>query len=155
MPDEFEDVIEEDFLEGICQFPAEVNRKPSRIQIASPFISFGDLIKSLVVDTPDGPKEIPYVPGAQEKVIGFIKDQLTIDFLQSTYGDRGILVASPADPVAPMTVKEWEDQYGTDPIALVLMMRLWWNVSGGVKTTKPAIKGNVTYTKLGRGGVGF
>jgi hypothetical protein len=49
-----------------------------------------------------------------------------------------------------MTIKEWEAQYGTDPIALVLMMRLWWNVSGGVKTTKPATSGDIVYKKLSR-----
>jgi hypothetical protein len=140
---------EEDYLmvDGICCFPDEVNAKPSQIRFASPFIGFSDLIKSLIVDTEDGPKEVPYGGKiADEKIIGFVKDQLTIDFLQEAHGGRGILVASPASPKALMTVAEWEEQYGTDPIALVLMMRLWWKGMGGGVRSLDSTK----YKKLGK-----
>jgi len=140
---------EEDYLmvDGICCFPDEVNAKPSQIRIASPFIGFSDLIKALVIDTEDGPKEVPYIEGQTGKIIGFVKDLLTIDFLQEAHGGRGILVASPASPKALMTVAEWEEQYGTDPIALVLMMRLWWKgMGGGVRS----LDSNIKYKKLGK-----
>ena len=142
-----DDEIEEDFLAGICQFPEEVNAKPSQIRIASPFIGFSDLIKALVIDTADGPKEVPYAEGIQTgKIIGFVKDQLTIDFLQANYAGRGILIASPASPKQLMTVAQWEEQYGTDPIAIILMMRLWWKgMGGGVRPMK-----NVEFKKLGK-----
>lgn len=135
-------------VDGICCFPDEVNAKPSQIRIASPFIGFSDLIKALVIDTEDGPKEVPYNGKiAGEKIIGFVKDQLTIDFLQEAHGGRGILVASPASPKTLMTVTEWEQQYGTDPIALVLMMRLWWKgMGGGVRS----LDSNIKYKKLGK-----
>lgn len=134
-------------VDGICCFPDEVNAKPSQIRIASPFIGFSDLIKSLIVDTEDGPKEVPYAEGIQTaKIIGFVKDQLTIDFLQEAYGGRGILVASPASPQQLMTVAEWEEQYGTDPIALILMMRLWWKGMGGGVRSLDSTK----YKKIGK-----
>ncbi len=134
-------------VDGICCFPDEVNAKPSQIRIASPFIGFSDLIKSLIVDTENGPKEVPYSGKiADEKIIGFVKDQLTIDFLQEAHGGRGILVASPASPKQLMTVAEWEEQYGTDPIALILMMRLWWKGMGGEVRSLDSTK----YKKLGK-----
>lgn len=140
-------------IEGICCFPPDVENKPSQIRIASPFIGFTDLIKSLVVDTENGPKEVPLVAGVKEKVIGFVKDQLTIDFLQKTYAGRGILVASPENPKALMTLQEWETKYGTDAISLVLMMRLWWKTTGGgVQVGKPDTKADTKYTVLGKGG---
>lgn len=154
MPDEEEAIQEGDYLEidGICKFPDEVNAKPSGVKIASPFIGFSDLIKSLVIDTEDGPKEVPYVPGVQ-KVIGFVKDMLTIDFLQGAYGGRGIVVASPKNPKKYMTLDEWKDQFGTDALALILMMRLWWKTTGGgVQTGKPDTKMDTVFTKLGEGG---
>jgi hypothetical protein len=30
-----------------------------------------------------------------------------------------------------LTVDEWESKYGTDPVGLIMMMRLWWNSMGG------------------------
>lgn len=153
MPDELTG-DPEDFLHGICEFPDEVNAKPSQIRIASPFIGFTDLIKSLVVDTEDGPKEVPFTPGAEvKKVIGFIKDQLTIDFMQTAYGGRGILVASPKNPKQLMTLDEWQAEFGTDALALILMMRLWWKTTGGgVTTGKPDTKLDTEFTQLGAGG---
>ena len=140
-------------IDGICCFPDEVNAKPSQLRIIAPQIGFSDLIKSLVVDTENGPKEIPFSTWKNEKVLGFVKDQLTIDFLQTTYNGRGILVASPENPKALLTLQEWQDKYKTDALALVLLMRLWWkSTGGGVQVGKPDTKADTKYTVLGKGG---
>lgn len=132
--EEIEDVSEEseDFLDvkGICYFPDEVVTKPVQVRIASPYIGVTDLIKSLVVIGEHGLEYVPYSKGVQ-KVIGVIKDDEIIDFLQNMYGGRGLLFASPENPTLLLTVDEWIAKYGTDPVALILMMRVWWNASGG------------------------
>lgn len=132
------DSTEEDFLsiDGICTFPDDVVKKPSQIRIASPYIGVTDLIQSLVVVGKNGPEEIPYAPGV-DKVIGFTKNEAMIECLQLMYGGRGILFASPENPTDMLTMDEWTAKYGTDPLTLVVMMRIWWNsTGGGVKVYK-------------------
>ncbi len=137
---------EEDFLAGLCKFPPETASMPSQIRIASPYLGFTNLIKSIVVDTEDGPAEIPYDPQKKyDNVIGFIKDELTINFLQNAYAGRGILLVAPNNLKKFYTLQAWEDEFGTDGIAVVLMMRLWW------KDNKPEQK-KITPVKLGAGG---
>lgn len=137
---------EEDWLDGLCEFPPETASKPSQLRIASPFLGFTNLIKSIVVDTEDGPAEIPYNPQVKyENVIGFIKDEQTIDFLQKAYAGRGILLAAPNNPKRLYTLEDWEKEFGTDGLAVVLMMRLWW------KDTKVEY-GKIAPVRLGAGG---
>jgi len=131
-------IEDDDFLdeEGICYFPAEVVSKPVQIRLASPYIGITDLIKGLIVIGKNGPEQVPYDTGAK-KIIGAVKDMETIEWLQNTYGGRGLLFASPENPTQMLTVEEWERKYGTDPIALMMMMRLWWNsTGGGVRTSR-------------------
>ena len=54
MPEIEEVADNEDFLEGICEFPASVNKRPSRIVIANPSMTIDDLIQSVFVKGVDG-----------------------------------------------------------------------------------------------------
>lgn len=137
---------EEDWLDGLCVFPADSADKPYQLRIASPFLGFTNLIKAIVVDTEDGPAQIPYDPKKRyENVIGFLKDELTIDFLQKTYAGRGILLADPDNPKKLYTLQAWEKEFKTDGLAVILMMRLWW------KDNMPEQK-KITPVRLGAGG---
>lgn len=140
--------------DGICFFPGEDAKKPSKIYIASPFIGFTDLILSLVVKNPEGGiKTVPYSAANTNKVLGIIKDQPVIDLLQESNNGRGILFAHPNDPKAFMTIEEWTDMFKTDPVALVCMMRLYWKShGGGVQVSRPDTKADTKYTVLGKGG---
>ena len=132
MPEDGEIIEEQGYLDidGICIFPTEVVTKPVQVRIASPYIGIMDLVKSLIVIGKNGPEEVPYSREAK-KIIGIVKDVQTIEWMQNTYGGRGLLFASPENPALMLTVDEWESKYGTDPVGLIMMMRLWWNSMGG------------------------
>lgn len=157
MPDEIEEVAEEDFLEGICEFPASVNNRPSKIVIANPNMTIDDLIQSVFVKGVDGViTEVKYGLPVEGKIVGFRKDMMALAELENTFGDQGILLSSPANPTELMTLAEWETKYGTDPLPLLFAMRTWWkSTGGGVQVTRPATAKEVKYLKLGRGGVTF
>jgi hypothetical protein len=157
MPDEIEEVAEEDFLEGICEFPASVNNRPSKIVIANPNMTIDDLIQSVFVKGVDGViTEVKYGLPVEGKIVGFRKDMMALAELENTFGDQGILLSSPANPTALMTIAEWETKFGTDPLPLLFAMRTWWkSMGGGVQVTRPATAKEVKYLKLGRGGVTF
>jgi hypothetical protein len=155
---EIEEVSEgEDFLEGICEFPAIVNNKPSQVIIANPFMAIDDLIQSVFVKGSDGTvKEVQYGLPIDGKIVGFRKDLMALQELEASFGERGILLSSPANPTALMTIAEWETKFGTDPLPLLFAMRTWWkSMGGGVQVTRPATAKEVKYLKLGRGGVTF
>ena len=158
MPDEIEEVSEgEDFLEGICEFPASVNNRPSKIVIANPNMTIDDLIQSVFVKGVDGViTEVKYGLPVEGKIVGFRKDLMALQELETSFGDRGILLSSPANPTEMMTIAEWEAKYGTDPLPLLFAGRVWWkNMGGGVQKVRQATAKEVTYLKLGRGGVTF
>ncbi len=157
MPDIIEEVVEEDFLEGICEFPASVNNRPSKIVIANPNMTIDDLIQSVFVKGVDGViTEVKYGLPVEGKIVGFRKDMMALAELENTFGDQGILLSSPANPTALMTIAEWETKFGTDPLPLLFAMRTWWkSMGGGVQVTRPATAKEVKYLKLGRGGVTF
>ena len=157
MPDIIEEVVEEDFLEGICEFPASVNKRPSRIVIANPSMTIDDLIQSVFVKGVDGAiTEVKYGLPVEGKIVGFRKDLMALTELENTFGDQGIMFSSPANPTELMTLAEWETKYGTDPLPLLFAMRTWWkSMGGGVQVTRPATAKEVKYLKLGRGGVTF
>ena len=157
MPDIIEEVVEEDFLEGICEFPASVNKRPSRIVIANPSMTIDDLIQSVFVKGVDGAiTEVKYGLPVEGKIVGFRKDLMALTELENTFGDQGIMFSSPANPTELMTLAEWETKYGTDPLPLLFAMRTWWkSMGGGVQVTRPATAKEVKYLKLGRGGVVF
>lgn len=148
---------EEDFLSGICEFPAIVNHKPSQVIIANPFMAIDDLIQSVFVKGSDGVvKEVQYGLPIEGKIVGFRKDLMALQELETSFGDRGILLSSPANPTEMMTIAEWEAKFGTDPLPILFAMRTWWkSMGGGVQVTRPATAKEVTYLKLGRGGVTF
>jgi len=158
MPDEIEEVSEgEDFLEGICEFPASVNNRPSKIVIANPNMTIDDLIQSVFVKGVDGViTEVKYGLPVEGKIVGFRKDMMALAELKTTFGDQGIVLSSPANPTESMTLTEWEAKYGTDPLPLLFAGRVWWkSMGGGVQVTRPATAKEVKYLKLGRGGVTF
>lgn len=157
MPDIIEEVVEEDFLEGICEFPASVNNRPSKIVIANPSMTIDDLIQSVFVKGVDGAiTEVKYGLPVEGKIVGFRKDLMALTELENTFGDQGIMFSSPANPTELMTLAEWETKYGTDPLPLLFAMRTWWkSTGGGVQVTRPATAKEVKYLKLGRGGVTF
>jgi len=158
VPDIIEEVADnEDFLEGICEFPAIVNNKPSQVIIANPFMTIDDLIQSVFVKGEDGAvKEVQYGLPVDGKIVGFRKDLMAFQELETSFGDRGVLLSSPANPTTLMTVAEWTDKYGTDPFPLLFAGRVWWkNMGGGVQKVRQATAKEVTYLKLGRGGVTF
>ena len=158
MPDEIEEVSEgEDFLEGICEFPASVNNRPSKIVIANPNMTIDDLIQSVFVKGVDGViTEVKYGLPVEGKIVGFRKDLMALQELETSFGDRGILLSSPANPTEMMTIAEWEAKFGTDPLPILFAMRTWWkSMGGGVQVTRPATAKEVKYLKLGRGGVTF
>lgn len=157
MPDIIEEVVEEDFLEGICEFPASVNNRPSKIVIANPNMTIDDLIQSVFVKGVDGViTEVKYGLPIDGKIVGFRKDLMALQELEASFGERGILLSSPANPTALMTIAEWETKFGTDPLPLLFAMRTWWkSMGGGVQVTRPATAKEVKYLKLGRGGVTF
>jgi hypothetical protein len=130
---EIEEVSEgEDFLEGICEFPAIVNNKPSQVIIANPFMAIDDLIQSVFVKGSDGTvKEVQYGLPIDGKIVGFRKDLMALQELEASFGERGILLSSPANPTALMTIAEWETKFGTDPLPLLFAMRTWWKSMGG------------------------
>ena len=131
---------EEDYLDGLCVFPADAADKPSQLRIASPYLGFTNLIKSIVVSTQDGPSVIPYDPLKRyENVIGFIKNDLTIDFLQKAYDGKGILLAAPNNKKKFYTLQQWEEEFKTDGLAVVLMMRLFWKDSKAEKKKIPPV----------------
>ena len=137
---------EEDFLAGLCEFPAEVNNKPSQITISNPFITVDDLIKSVIVKTSEGIQELPYPTETTGKILGFRKD---LDALQ-ILGKEGIHFSSPANPTKLLTAEQWTEEFGTDPFPIIFAMRTWWkNMGGGVQTTIPNKK-VVEYFKLGK-----
>ena len=156
---EIEEVTEneEDYLEGICEFPAIVNNKPSQVIIANPFMAIDDLIQSVFVKGSDGVvKEVQYGLPLEAKIVGFRKDLMALQELETSFGDRGILLSSPANPTEMMTIAEWEAKFGTDPLPILFAMRTWWkSTGGGVQVTRPATAKEVKYLKLGRGGVTF
>ena len=156
---EIEEVTEneEDYLEGICEFPAIVNNKPSQVIIANPFMAIDDLIQSVFVKGSDGVvKEVQYGLPIEGKIVGFRKDLMALQELETSFGDRGILLSSPANPTEMMTIAEWEAKFGTDPLPILFAMRTWWkSTGGGVQVTRPATAKEVKYLKLGRGGVTF
>lgn len=131
---------EEDYLDGLCVFPADAADKPSQLRIASPYLGFTNLIKSIVVSTQDGPSVIPYDPLKRyENVIGFIKNDLTIDFLQKAYDGKGILLAAPNNKKKLYTLQQWEEEFKTDGLAVILMMRLFWKDSKAEKKNIPPV----------------
>ncbi len=145
---------EEDYLEGICEFPAIVNNKPSQVIIANPFMAIDDLIQSVFVKGSDGVvKEVQYGLPIEGKIVGFRKDLMALQELETSFGDRGILLSSPENPTEMMTIAEWEAKFGTDPLPILFAMRTWWkSMGGGVQVTRPATDKEVKYLKIGRGG---
>ena len=113
---EIEEVSEgEDFLEGICEFPASVNNRPSKIVIANPNMTIDDLIQSVFVKGVDGViTEVKYGLPVEGKIVGFRKDMMALAELENTFGDQGIVFSSPANPTGSMTLAEWKAKYGTD-----------------------------------------
>lgn len=156
---EIEEVSDgEDYLEGICEFPASVNKRPSRIVIANPSMTIDDLIQSVFVKGVDGAiTEVKYLGLPVEgKIVGFRKNMMALAELENVFDDQGIMFSSPANPTELMTLTEWETKYGTDPLPLLFAMRTWWkSTGGGVQVTRPATAKEVKYLKLGRGGVTF
>lgn len=152
-------------VDGICVFPSKVDRYPSGITIASPFLGVSDLIKAVYVDTEDGPKQVTYTEAmemsrkaretnANVPFIAIVKDLKTIEMLQDVYNGKGVMLSRPNDPTTEMTLSQWEDMFKTDGIMVIAMMRLFWKVyGGGVRVTKPDTKLDVKFTKLGKGGI--
>lgn len=136
--------------DGICKFTGPESRQPTRIMLASPGISLLSLIQSLLVIDPeeDAIQEIKWKPGDEipDGVLGAKLKLSVVKFLQDTYGDDAILLAAPNHD-AWMTLSEWREEFGTDGLAMIIQMRLFWSQhGGGVVAGKPA----KVFKKLGR-----
>ena len=97
---------EEDYLEGICEFPAIVNNKPSQVIIANPFMTIDDLIQSVFVKGEDGAvKEVQYgLPVDGKIVVAALDGELTVKRLSTRHGRVQLLPANPA--FAPIDIDE-------------------------------------------------
>jgi hypothetical protein len=152
MPDEIEEVAEEDFLAGVCEFPANVNNMPSKIVFKNPFQTIDDLIDTVFVKNPDGTvEEVKYGLPIEGKIVGFRKDMMALKEIENTFGEEGIMISSPKRPTELMTIAEWTAEFKSDPLPLLFAGRVYWqSFGGGVRTRRPATAREVKFLKLGR-----
>lgn len=143
----------DNYLAGLCYFPGPEALLPTQVHIASG-VGVLDLIKDLVIKNPEGAgiKTVGWNPTQPipEKVLGIVVDQEMIDYLQESNNGRGILLKE-ANADNWMTLKEWEDKFQTNGLALIARMRLDWNkTGGGIKPTHPSDKKFVVLGGAGR-----
>jgi hypothetical protein len=146
--------LEED---GICFFPGPSARLPSEIRISSPDIGVLDLITGLVIKNPKGPGVItvPYNSIENEKdplpakIFGVVVDADIIKTMLAE--DPDFIALKDPNGLTWINLDQWYQKFGTNGLALIAKMRLFWNKhGGGVQVTKPLGTPAVVYKKLGR-----
>lgn len=93
----------EDYLEGICEFPAIVNNKPSQVIIANPFMTIDDPDPVCVCKGRGRRCErgSVWIAGRWQDC-RIQKGLMAFQELETSFGDRGVLLSSPANPTALM-----------------------------------------------------
>jgi len=118
---------------GICYFGGPEAKLPSDVHIVAG-IGVLDFIKDLIIKNPDGPgiKTVSWKPSdpIPEKVIGAVVDLEILDIIQKANAGRGVLLKDP-NGLKWMTLDEWNTLFGTDGLAQVIKMRLYWKKEGG------------------------
>lgn len=149
-------------VDGICKFPASVQRIPNGVYIASGFTDILELVVGLVWNKPgpgfgiyDWDKDQPIPKNVLDRIIGVQMDVETINYLQEEYAGRGILIGESDGDIQDkgLTPDEWQKKYGSNGMAALAKQRLFWYAKGGgVEVGKPYGKPSVAskIMKLGK-----
>lgn len=143
--------------DGICFFPGPEARLPSDLRIASPDIGILDLITGLLIKNPSGAGivTVQYNSIKNEKdplpskIFGVVIDSKLVKQMMAE--DPDWISLKDPNNLTWMNLDQWHEKFGTNGLALIAKMRLFWNAhGGGVVIKKPQGTSEKVFKKLGK-----